>query len=67
MSYTPTRQETTQKLEKSLTSQWFLDHMKVMLHRMETYLIYLNSTHYRLSDGVKYDTTQAIILLKVKH
>ena len=24
----------------------------VMLHRMETYLIYFNSTHYRLSDGV---------------
>ena len=50
--YRSARQETTQQPEKSLKSHWFLDHIKVMLHRMDTYLIYLNSTHYRLSDAL---------------
>ena len=48
--YRSTRQETT--------------HSKVMLHRMKTYLIYLNSTHYRLSGDIKHDAPNQLFYLE---
>ena len=50
--YRSTGQETTNKTKECLMSQSILTPSKALVQRFGTYLIYLISTQYRLSDRV---------------